>query len=233
MRIFGVCLLLLAGVVCPAAHGQGFTSGLLPAAPGKPYTKMPHSFDVHTFNGRNANRFHCLVCENDIHPTLLLFLKEPAEGKQKALEDLFGKLDALVEKYQAMEKYADVTTVAVYAVFLSPAAQTSLDNASEADPASLVKEATERRALYQRMKEWAGKTKKVVIATAIPEAAKGYNINPAASLTGLYYYRLNVLENFAFEEFTEADVEPIITRMEMRLQSIIATLEAGRKKAAK
>lgn len=210
--------------------GQGFESGLQPGPAGKP-TKMPHPFDVHTFNGRNPNQFHCLVCENDIHPTLLLFLKEPAEGKEKALADLFSGLDDMIAKYQAMEKYPDVTTFAVYAVFLSPAAQNSLNNPGEADPSALVKEATERRALYQRMKEWAGKTKKVVIATAIPEAAKGYKINPAASLTGLYYHRLNVLDNFAFEDFTDADVEPIVSRVEMRLQGMIMAYEATRKKA--
>lgn len=232
MKRAGFGAFVLGMIVAGAAQGQGFQSGLQPAGPNKPPTKMPHSFDVHTFNGRNANRFHCLVCENDIHPTLLLFLKEPADGKQKALEDLFAKLDGLIEKYEVMDKYPDVTTFAVYAVFLSPAAQTSLNNAPEADPANLVKEATERRALYQRMKDWAGKAKKVVIATAIPEAAKGYQINPAASLTGIYYHRLNVLENFAFEEFTEADVEPIVSRVEMRLQEIVATFEARRKKAA-
>lgn len=228
MKFAVTTALLLA--LAPMIRGQAFQSGLQPAAADKSPVKLPHAFDVHTFNGSNANRYHCLVCENDIHPTLLLFLKEPAEGKQKPLEDLFGKLDALIEKYQALDKYPDVTTFAVYAVFLSPAAQTSLNNAAEADPANLVKEATERRALYQRMKEWAGKAKKVIVATAIPEAAKGYNVNPAASLTGIYYYRLNVVDNFAFEEFAEADVEPIVARVEMRLQSIIATLEAGRKK---
>ncbi len=234
MRRMGGCGLLVGLVVSLAAFGQegGFQSGLLPAPAGMAPTKMPHSFDAHTFNGKNANRFHCLVCENDINPTLLLFLKEPAAGKDKALESLFGKLDELVEKYEAMAKYPEVTSFAVYAVFLSPTAQTSLNNPTEPDAAKLVKEATDRRALSLRMRGWAGKVKKVIIATTIPEAVKGYKINPAASLTGLYYESLDVRENFAFENFGESNVDAIVNGVEAKLQARVAALEAAKKKPA-
>jgi hypothetical protein len=223
MRCIGMIGLLLA--LLGEAHGQEVPSGL------QPPTKMAHAFDVYTFNGKNAERFHCLVCENDANPTLLLFLKEPAEGKGKALESLFGKLDELAAKYQAMEKYPDIAKFAVYAVFLDPAAQTSLNNPKEIDPAKLVKEATDRRALYQRLKGWAGKVKNVVVATAIPEAAKGYKINPAAGLTGLYYDSLDVRENFAFSELGEGAIDGIVARVEARLQARMALegKKAGKK----
>ena len=226
MHRVGVMGMLLGLTLSSAALGQGggTQSGLLPPA------KMPHAFDVYTFNGKNAERFHCLVCENDINPTLLLFLKEPADGKGKAIEALFAKLDDLLEKYQAMEKYPDVANFAVYAVFLSPAAQTSLNNPKEPDAAKLVKEATDRRALYQRMKEWAGKVKKVVVACAIPEAAKGYKINAAANVTGIYYDSLDVQENFAFDEFSESNVNTIVAGVETRLQAKIAAFEAKKNK---
>lgn len=243
MRLFGVFGGFLALVVTFPALGQDgkFKSGPQPAAPGEKPKKMPHSFEVHTFNGKNADRFHCLVCENDIHPTVMLFLKEPAEGKGKALEDLLKKLDELIDKYQVMEKYPEVTTLAAYAVFIDPAAQTALTKPDEADPAALVKEATDRRALYAHMKEWAGKTKKVIVGVTVPEwldkrpdqRSEGYKINPAASLTGLYYDGLSVLENFSYENFTEADVDPIIRKVEARLQDFIADLEARKKKPAK
>ncbi len=227
---FGVCGLTAALCVTLAALGQdGFQSGLQPAAAAMPATKMPHAFDVHPFNGKFANRFHCLVCENDIHPTLLLFLKEPADGQEKALESLFGKLDELIDKYQAMEKYPEVSTFAVFAVFLSPAAQTSLNNPNEPDAAKLVKEATDRRALYRRMTEWAGKVKKVVIATTIPDAVKAYKINPMASLTGIYYETLDVKANFAFETFGDGNVDAIVNGVDAQLKSRIAALDAKRK----
>jgi hypothetical protein len=227
MRRFGL-LAMFGGLALSYGVLAQAQSGLLPGTAEKP-TKVPHSFDVYTFNGKYADRFHCLVCENDIHPTLLLLLKEPGEGRGKALESLFGKLDEMIAKYQAMEKYPEVASFAVYAVFLSPAAQTSLSNAKETDPAKLVKEATDRRALYRRMAEWAAKVKHVVIATAIPEAAKGYNVNPAASLTGIYYESLDVLENFAFDDFSEANIDAIVARVEARLQARIAAVDAKKK----
>jgi hypothetical protein len=222
MRGVGLMGMFLGLSLSWAALGQGgVLSGLQPPA------KMPHAFDVYAFNGKNAERFQCLVCENDIYPTLLLFLKET--DNRKPLETLFGKLDGLLEKYQALEKYPDVANFAVYAVFLSPAAQTSLSNPKEADPAKLVKEATDRRALHQRMREWAGKVKKVVVACAVPEVVSGYKINSAAALTGLYYERLDVQENFAFADLTEANADAIVAGVDARLQAKVTALE-GKKK---
>lgn len=229
----GLLRLTVAWVLAVATSATAqVESGPRPAPPGQPPVKMPHAFDAHTFNGRAANRFHCMVCENDIHPSLIVFIKDPAAGNEKALEDLFAKLDRMIEKYQAMDQYPEVTTFAAFAVFLDPAAQTSLSKPGESDPAALVKEATDRRALYQRMRAWADKTKKVVVAVAIPEAVKGYNINPEAAVTAIFYHRLNVVDNFAFADFTQADAEAIVQRVEMRLESIIDTLDKRRKKTA-
>lgn len=229
MGSLGIAVLSLILLAPVQGQDAKFQSGLQPAtAAGKP-TKMPKSFDVHTFNGKNADRFHCLVCENDIHPTVLLFLKEPAEGKEKPLESLLGKLDEMVEKYQTLEKYPDLQGFAAFAVFVSPAAQTSLDKV-ETDPAKLVKEATDRRALYARMKDWAGKTKKVIVGCVIPESVAAYKLNPAASLTGLYYDSLDVLGNYSYEDLTEADVDALVAGVEQKLAAKIAGIEARKKK---
>lgn len=221
-----LALILLAG------NGRGqdeFQSGLQPAAAGKPPVKMPKSFDVYTFNGKNAERFHCLVCENDIHPTVMLFLKEPAAGKEGPLESLFAKLDELVEKYQSLEKYPDLQGFAAYAVFVSPAAQTALDKV-ETDPAKLVKEATDRRALYARMREWAGKTKKVTVGCVVPESVAAYKLNPDASLTGLFYDSLDVRGNYSFRDLTEANVDALIAGVEQKMAAKIAAIEGRNKK---
>lgn len=243
MRILGIGAAALAMMVVWTTPGQAgkIKSGIEPAAVGETPTKMPHSFQIHTFNGKNANRFHSIVCENDVHPTVLLILKEPAEGKGKALESLLAKLDGLIDKYQVMDKYPEVTTLAAYAVFIDPAAQTSLTKPEETDPAALVKEATDRRALYARIKEWSEKPKKVIVGVTVPEwldkkpeqKSDGYKINPAASLTGFYYDGLTVLENFSFDTFTDADVDPIIAKVEARLQAIIANLDAKKKRTVK
>ena len=225
---------LLSGLLCLAGMGiaqEALRSGPQPAAKGQRPVKVPASFEAHTFNGRHPDRFHCLVCENDFFPTVLMFLKEPAEGKDAAIKALFVKLEGMVDKYAVLNQYPEVASFSVYAVFLSEAAQTSLTKPDEKDPAGLVKEATARRALYLRMREWAKPLKKVTIAAAIPEAVQAYQLNPAAELTGIYYDAFNVLENFAFAEgaFKEEDIEPIVARVERQLQGKIAVLESGRK----
>ena len=87
------------------------------------------------------------------------------------------------------------------------------------DPDALVKEATDRRALFARMAEWAKPLKKVVVGVAVPEAVDKFKLDPAAELTVLYYESFNVLDNFAFAEgkFGEENVTPIITKVDERL----------------
>ena len=227
--------ILLAGLLVPMiGSGQeaGFTSGPQPAPKGKPPTKMAHSFEAHVFNGKFANRFHCLVTENDFYPTVMMFVKDPGEGKDAAIKSLMAKLEEIVPKYQAMEKYPEVTGFSILAVFLDDRAQTSLVKPDEPDPAALVKEATERRTLYGRMNEWAKDRKNASIACATLDRAKGYKINPSAELTVVYFDSFNVLENFAYEAggFTEEKVAAVAEKVEGRLQAIIAGLEAKRKR---
>jgi hypothetical protein len=215
-----------------AAQETGFRSGPQPAGPGQPPNKVPGSFEVHTFNGRYADRFHSLVCENDAFPTALFFLKEPAEGKDAPVKLLFSKLDELVGKYRPMTQYPEVAAFSVNAVVVSEAAQTSLSNPKEDDPAALVKEATTRRAFYARMRDWAKGQKNVVVSATVPAEVKAYELNPKAELTGIFYQRFEVLDNFAFAEgtFKEEDVTPIVERIEKRLQEDIASRKKPSKK---
>ena len=47
------------------------------------------------------------------------------------------------------------------------------------------------------------------------------------------YDGLTVLENFSYDNFTEADVDPIIEKVEARLKALISSLDAKRKKSPK
>ena len=209
---------------------EGFRSGLQPAAPGKPAVKIPQSFQAHLFNGKFADRFHSVVTENDFFPTVLIFAKDPGEGKDAPLKSLLGKLDELVEKYRPMDQYPEAANFNAYVVFLDDKAQTSLTKVDVKDAADLVKEAIERRVLYARMAEWAKPLKKVVVAVCVPEAVAKFELKPDAELTMLYYDSFNVLDNFAFADgkFTEENVAPIITKVEERLQAKIAAIEKAR-----
>jgi hypothetical protein len=225
---------LLIGIVLTMAAAaiaqEGFRSGLQPAAPGQPPVKIPQSFEAHIFNGKFADRFHCVVSENDFFPTVLLFAKVPDEGKDAPLKSLLGKLDELIEKYRPMDQYPEAANFSAFAVFLSEKAQTSLTKEDVKDPAALVKEATDRRTLYAQMAEWAKPLKKVVVAAAVPESVDQFKLNPEAELTVLYYESFNVLENFAFADgkFTEENVAPIIAKIDERLQAKIAAIEKAR-----
>jgi hypothetical protein len=223
---------ILLSLAAVAVAQEGFRSGLQPAAPGQPPVKIPQSFEAHVFNGKFAGRFHCVVSENDFFPTVLLFVKEvPGEGKDGALKSLLGKLDELIEKYRPMDQYPEAANFSAYAVFLDPAAQTSLTKEDVKDPAALVKEATDRRALYAKMAEWAKPLKQVVVATAVPESVDKFKLNPEAELTVIYYDSFNVLENFAFADgkFGEENIAPIISKIDSRLQAKIAVLEKARR----
>ena len=230
MRRPAVLIALVLTIAAAAVAQEAFRSGPQPAAPGQPAVKIPQSFEAHIFNGKFADRFHCVVSENDFFPTVLLFAKVPAEGKDAPLKSLLGKLDELIEKYRPMDQYPEAANFSAYVVFLDKAAQTSLTKPDVKDPAALVQEATERRALYAKMAEWAKPLKKVVVAVCVPESVDQFKLNAEAELTVLYYESFNVLENFAFADgkFTEENVAPIITKIDERLQTKIAAIEKAR-----
>ena len=234
-----VLIALVLTITAAAVAQEAFRSGPQPAAPGQPFVKIPQSFEVHVFNGKFADRvdgkderrgFHCVVSENDFFPTVLLFAKVPAEGKDAPLKSLLGKLDELIEKYRPMDQYPEAANFSAYVVFLDKTAQTSLTNPDVKDPAALVQEATERRILYAKMAEWAKPLKKVVVAVCVPESVDQFKLNAEAELTVLYYESFNVLENFAFADgkFAEENVAPIISKIDERLQAKIAAIEKAR-----
>ncbi|HEX3315923.1 MAG TPA: hypothetical protein VHR72_13580 [Gemmataceae bacterium] len=228
---FSPLIAILLSVAAVAVAQEGFRSGPQPAAPGKPFVKIPQSFQAHLFNGKFVDRYHDVVGEHDFFPTVLLFANVPAEGKEAPLKSLLGKLDELIEKYRPMDQYPEAANFSAYAVFLSPAAQNSLTKVDVKDPAALVKEATDRRALYAQLTEWAKPLKKVVVGTCVPESVDQYKLNPQAELTVLYYESFNVLENFAFADgkFGEENVAPIVAKIDERLQAKIAVLEKARR----
>ena len=235
LRSASIPILALSLTVVALAQ-EGFRSGLQPAPMGQPSTKIPQSFEAHIFNGKFENRFHDVVSGNDYFPTVLLFVnKLPGEGKEAPLKNLLTKLEELIDKYQPMDQYPEAANFSAYAVFLDPAAQASLTKEDVKDPAALVKEATDRRALYAKMVEWAKPLKKVVIGTCVPESVDKYKLNPEAELTMLYYESFNVLDNWAYADgkFAEENIGPIIAKVDERLQAKIMWLEKAKRRKLK
>ena len=199
----GLAFLFLVGGIVAQDEDEKLTSGV---AVGK---LLPGAFDCLVINGKNKGRQHCLVCENALNPVVMVFAREPAEGKEGPLDALMAKLDDAVARHQ------DVS-LGGFVIVLSPDARSSATNESEEDAAKLVEEARARDELVKRLSTRAEKLKNVIIGCYPPEGPKGYNLSPKAEITVLVYERHKVLANFAFSagQMTDADLERIIAAMD-------------------
>jgi hypothetical protein len=187
----------------------------------QPGAVLPGPFDALNINGKVAEgRQHCLVCQNGLNPAVLVFAREPAEGKDKALTDLMKRLD------EAIAKHGD-HNLGGFVVFLSPYARSSVtgDDETRSDTTDLLDEATKRSELVARLKTRAEPLKHVILAAYTTKGPKGYNINPKTDATVVFYNRLKVAGNWAFEEgkMGDADIDAIMKKVD-------DTLAAGKKK---
>ena len=85
----------------------------------KPGDLIPGAFHPFVVTGSWTNRFHCLVCEHGLNPTVMVFAREaPEEGQP--LVDLLRGLDAAVAKRLAKDK------LGAFAVVLSEGGRNAL-----------------------------------------------------------------------------------------------------------
>jgi hypothetical protein len=204
----GALLLLMAGGVVGQQGGEPFQSGL------KVGEVLPGPFDAFNINGpKGKGRQHCIVCEFGLNPVVMVFAKEPADGKDGPLMALLAKLD------DAVSRHAESHSLASSVIFLSPDARNSANNAGEQDPKKLVEEALGRDALAKRLEARADKLKNVIVAFIPAEGPKGYQINPKADVTVLFYLKHKVLAIFAFPEgkLTNDDVDGIVKTVDSTL----------------
>jgi hypothetical protein len=200
-KLLGLLLFLLAGGGPAQEDVEKIQSGL------KAGEVLPGPFDAFNINGKIAKgRQHCLVCDFGLHPVVMVFVREPAEGKDGPLMTLLARLD------EAVSRYADDRSLGSCAVFISPDGHNSATNAGEEDPKKIVEEAIARDALVRRLEERAEKLKNVVVAYVPAGGPKDYHINPKADVTVLFYIKHKVVANFAFAEgkMAASDVDTII-----------------------
>lgn len=208
------CWMVLGGglLLLPETHGQDAEDKLVSGPqPGK---ILPGPFDVYNFNGpKGKGRFHCLVCEYAHDPVVMIFAREPEEGKDAVLNELLGKLDLAIEKHK--DSY-----LRSFIVFLSPDARDATTEPKIEDAAKLVAEAETRDKLHARLQQRADALKKVVVACTVAAGPEKYKIDPKADITVVLYRKLKVLDNFAFKKdaMTPKDVETILGTVERRLK---------------
>jgi hypothetical protein len=205
LALLVVLFLVSAGALISQENAAPLQSGL------KVGEVLPGPFDAFNINGtKGKGRQHCLVCEFGLNPVVMVFAKEPTEGKDGPLVALLAKLD------EAVSRHADKDSLASAVIFLSPDARNSANNAGEQDPKKLVEEALARDALIERLKPRADKLKNVIVAFFPEEGPKDCRINPKADVTVFFYEKHKLLANFAFGEgqMTSADVDRIITTVD-------------------
>jgi hypothetical protein len=173
-------------------------------------TTLPAPFDALNVTGKvAAGRQHCLVCQNGLSPAVLVFAREPAEGKDQPLQHLMKKIDGLAAKHSDK-------TLGAFVVFLSPDARNSVQNAVEGGVEDLLKEAKARNDLIARLQARAEGLAHTIVACYPGEGPKDYNVNPKAEVTVVFFERLKVLDNWAFAagQMTEKDVDAIAARID-------------------
>jgi hypothetical protein len=203
-------LVLLLGSVLLAAQDEG----AIRSGP-KEGAFLPAPFDSYNFNGPHKGRLHCLVCRYALNPVVLVFAREPEEGKDAALNSLIKRLEEATAEFKKDELRAAV-------VFLSPDAQSSATNPKEEDPAKLVEEAKRRDALFARLRTRAENLKGVDVAVFPAEGPKDYDINPKAEVTILFYQKLKVVLNRAFAPgaLREEDIDKIMSTVREKIEPV-------------
>jgi hypothetical protein len=209
-----LCSAIVLGLMISAGLAQEVKSG--PQAG----TVLPAPFDALNINGKidgkdAAGRQHCLVCQNGLNPTVMVFTREPAEGKDAALTDLLKQLDDTLAKHQD-------SFLGGFAVFLSPQARSSLTEAETKDVNQILEEAKGRIALEERLKARAAPLKHVIVAAMPDKGPKDYNLNPKAETTVIFYHRLKVIANWSFEEgkLTDKDVTAALKKVDETVAAI-------------
>jgi hypothetical protein len=179
----------------------------------KPGDAMPKAFECYNVNGPAKGRPHCLVCGFALYPALLVFAKEPEEGKDEAFIDMLKKLDEITLDF-------DDRNFQVGIVIVSPDAHDSTNNAKEKDAQAIIDEAVKRKKLYDRVTKRAEGLKNVIISCypsngpAVREAPpKGFKLDPKAEVTAFFYERMRLIESFTFEALDAKGVDAMVKKV--------------------
>jgi hypothetical protein len=207
--LLSIFVVLASCVVSAGQDGKAVKSG------PQEGNVLPGAFDALNVSGKvAAGRQHCLVCQNGLNAAVLIFAREPKDkDKDGALTELMKKVDALAAKHSDK-------TLGSFVVFLSPHARSSVLNAVEGDVDKLFEEAKARNDLVARLKTRSEGLDHTVVAAYPSEGPKGYDVDPKADVTVIFYHRLKVLDNWAFEagKMTEADASAIVKQIDAKLQ---------------
>lgn len=203
MRLFGLAVVLAASSLV-LAQGEDKL---------KPGAFLPGPFECYNVNGPAKGRPHCLVCDFALNPSVLIFAKEPAEGKDAGFTEFLKKLDEV-----AAENTGRSFSVGV--VILSPDARDSTNSDKKDETGDeLAQEAVKRKELIERLDKRAKEFKHVIIATHLPPGPAKYDLDKDAEMTVLFVDRVKIRNKWVYppEKFEAKDADAIIKTLNAEL----------------
>jgi hypothetical protein len=193
-------------------------------APGK---NLPGSFQAVNVNAPEGTvakdrvgHPHCMICEYQLNPVVLTFIREGPDANPQVIEDYLKAVE------KAVERNRKINFLSGYVVFITPDAKSAATEAKIDDPDALIKEAQVRTKLEERLTALAKQAGlKYVVAAYMPDGPKGYNLSPQPGVTVVLYEKLHVQKVLAFPEakFNEAAKDEV-------LKEVTAMLKGAKKK---
>ncbi len=179
MRCRVLPLLLLVAPFSFAADDAPARSGL------KAGDYLPGPFQVQALSGEHKGRYHCLVCDFELHPSALIFAREP--------DPEVGKLAKKLDEAIARDANADLRGGVVFL----------------ANPQNL----KERNDLETRINDWlkANELPHQQVGTMEAAGPRDYELPRDAEVFVLLYSRLRVVKTYPFKRgmLTDKDADAI------------------------
>lgn len=202
-RIFGIILTFTT-----AAAAQE-------AKPLKAGATIPGPFQTLMVTGDRAGNFHCPVCEYDLRPAVLVFVRD-VDDAGPAVIDFLKKLDALIAKHPSAR-------ISACAVFVNDGGyrqliQSQIDNAAKVADLELTRAVLAKEDKEAKIKDLAKKAslKNVTLGLGSPNELAKYDLGKDAEVTVLVYNRQQVVgvEAFPKDKLTEEGSAKILKEVE-------------------
>lgn len=208
-RLFAA-VALVAALACSETGAQdkaAFKSGLAPKS------FVGGTFQAYTVNGkRGKERFHCPVLEFGLDPVIGIFVRE---GDTPPADDA-AVLELLKKADEAVKRHDELSFLKSFAVFVTPEARSSINQAKIDDVDTLIKQSEAREKLERRLRAAAKPLEHVIVGYIGPDQLTKWQVAKEPGVTVLLYAKHKVLENYAFPEgkLTSNDVGAIMKRVD-------------------
>jgi hypothetical protein len=182
---------------------------------------LPGSFQAFNLSGeRGKDSFHCLVCEYQLNPVVVTFIREGPESKDEEIANYLKKIN------DKIKDNVETHFLRGFVVFLAPDAASAATEPKIRNVGAIIKdtrqrdeladrliaEATRRTKLLERLTKLAGGYDQLVVTFMAPDgpasgwtrrpgaAPAGYRLETRPGVTVVLYQKLKVEQVFAFPD---------------------------------